>query len=45
MHDGLTFNAQEAVQRHAAQAVNARNAFNALTNGQRNQLLAFLNSL
>ncbi|MBV9211073.1 MAG: c-type cytochrome, partial [Acidobacteria bacterium] len=45
MHDGLTFNAQEAVQRHAGQATNARNAFNNLTTGQRNQLLAFLSSL
>jgi len=45
MHDGLTFNAQEAIQRHAGQALNARNAFNALQTGQRNQLLAFLNSL
>jgi CxxC motif-containing protein (DUF1111 family) len=45
MHDGLTVNVSESIQRHAGQATAARNAFNALTAGQRSDLLAFVLSL
>ena len=45
MHDGLTVNVSEAIQRHAGQATNARNAFNALTAQQRSDLLFFVLSL
>jgi CxxC motif-containing protein (DUF1111 family) len=45
MHDGLTVNVSEAIQRHAGQATAARNAFNALTAGQRSDLLFFVLSL
>ena len=45
MHDGLTVNISEAIQRHAGQATAARNAFNALTAGQRADLIAFVLSL
>ena len=45
MHDGLTVNISEAIQRHAGQATAARNAFNALTAAQRSDLLFFILSL
>jgi CxxC motif-containing protein (DUF1111 family) len=45
MHDGLTVNITEAIQRHAGQATAARNAFNALTSGQRSDLVFFVLSL
>lgn len=45
MHDGLTVNVSEAIQRHAGQATSARNAFNALTASQRSDLLFFVLSL
>ena len=45
MHDGLTVNVSESIQRHAGQATAARNAFNALTAAQRADLLAFVLSL
>ena len=45
MHDGLSVNVSETIQRHAGQATAARNAFNALTAGQRADLLAFVLSL
>jgi len=45
MHDGLTVNVSEAIQRHAGQATAARNAFNALTAAQRSDLLFFVLSL
>ena len=45
MHDGLTVNVSEAIQRHGGQATAARNAFNALTAGQRSDLLFFVLSL
>jgi CxxC motif-containing protein (DUF1111 family) len=45
MHDGLTVNVSEAIQRHAGQATAARNAFNNLTSGQRSDLLFFVLSL
>jgi CxxC motif-containing protein (DUF1111 family) len=45
MHDGLTFTLQEAIQRHAGQAASVTSAYTRLTTAQKNQLLAFLNSL
>ncbi len=45
MHDGLSFTKQEAIARHAGQATAARSAFNALTPAQKDQVLAFLDSL
>lgn len=45
MHDGLTFTLQEAIQRHGRQAAGVRSRYNALSNAEKEQLLAFLNSL
>jgi CxxC motif-containing protein (DUF1111 family) len=45
MHDGLSFTKQEAVARHAGQATAVKNAFNALTPAQKDQVFAFLDSL
>jgi CxxC motif-containing protein (DUF1111 family) len=45
MHDGLSFTKQEAIARHAGQAVAARTAYDALTPAQKDQVLAFLDSL
>ena len=45
MHDGLSFTKQEAIARHAGQATAARNAYNALSQAQKDQVLAFLDSL
>src|SRR5882724_1553556 len=45
MHDGLSFTADECIQRHAGQAANARDAFNALGDFQKTQIFDFLNSL
>ena len=45
MHDGLSFTKQEAISRHAGQATAARNAYNALSQAQKDQVLAFLDSL
>ena len=45
MHDGLSLTKQEAIQRHAGQATNVTKQFNALSDAEKNQLLAFLNSL
>ncbi len=45
MHDGLSFTLNDAIQRHGGQATSSRNAFNALSTTQKNQLIAFLNSL
>ena len=45
MHDGLSFTLQEAIQRHAGQAAGVRTRYNALSEAERNQVLAFLNSL
>ena len=45
MHDGLTFTKQEAIQRHAGQAAGVTRRYNALPTRQKNQLLAFLDSL
>ena len=45
MHDGLSLTKQEAIQRHAGQATNVTKKYNALSDAEKNQLLAFLNSL
>jgi CxxC motif-containing protein (DUF1111 family) len=45
MHDGLSFTAQEAIQRHAGQATGVTNSYKALSPTQQAQLLKFLNSL
>ena len=45
MHDALTFNLTDAINRHGNQGAAARNAFNALSTTNRNRLLAFLLSL
>jgi CxxC motif-containing protein (DUF1111 family) len=45
MHDGLSFTKQEAIARHAGQASGVRAAYDALTAAQKNQVLAFLDSL
>jgi CxxC motif-containing protein (DUF1111 family) len=45
MHDGLSFTKQEAIQRHAGQAASVTAAYNALSEAQKKQVLAFLDSL
>jgi CxxC motif-containing protein (DUF1111 family) len=45
MHDGLSFTKQEAISRHAGQASGVRAAYDALSTTQKNQVLAFLDSL
>jgi CxxC motif-containing protein (DUF1111 family) len=45
MHDGLSFTLTEAILRHAGQAATMTKAFSALSPAQKNQLMAFLNSL
>jgi len=45
MHDGLSFTVVEAISRHAGQATAAKNAYNALSQAQKDQVLAFLGSL
>jgi CxxC motif-containing protein (DUF1111 family) len=45
MHDGLSFTKQEAIQRHGGQATAVRDRYNALTDEQKRQVLAFLDSL
>jgi len=45
MHGGLSFTKQEAIARHAGQASAAKAAYNALTSAQKDQVLAFLDSL
>jgi CxxC motif-containing protein (DUF1111 family) len=45
MHEGLTVTITDAIQLHAGQATTARNNFNALTNAQRADLVAFVLSL
>jgi len=45
MHDGLSFTKQEAIARHAGQAAGVRAAYDALSTAQKNQVLAFLDSL
>jgi CxxC motif-containing protein (DUF1111 family) len=45
MHDGLSFTKQEAIARHGNQAAAARARYDALSAGQKNLLLTFLDSL
>jgi CxxC motif-containing protein (DUF1111 family) len=45
MHDGLSLTKQEAIQRHAGQAAGVTKNYNALSEAEKNQLLAFLESL
>jgi CxxC motif-containing protein (DUF1111 family) len=45
MHDGLEFTKQSAIARHGGQAAGVRSKYNALSNTQKDQLLAFLDSL
>ena len=45
MHDGLSFTKQEAIARHAGQATGVRAAYDALSAAQKDQVLAFLDSL
>jgi CxxC motif-containing protein (DUF1111 family) len=45
MHDGLSMTKQDAIQRHAGQAANVTQKYNALSDAEKNQLLAFLSSL
>ena len=45
MHDGLSFTKQEAIARHANQAATAKSAYDALSQAQKDQVLAFLDSL
>lgn len=45
MHDGLSMTKRDAIQRHAGQATDVTTQFNALSNTEKNQLLAFLDSL
>jgi CxxC motif-containing protein (DUF1111 family) len=41
----LSFTKQEAIARHAGQAATIRSAYDALTAAQKDQVLAFLDSL
>jgi CxxC motif-containing protein (DUF1111 family) len=45
MHDSLSFNLTDAIERHGGQAAAARSAFNNLGSSSRNKLIAFLLSL
>jgi CxxC motif-containing protein (DUF1111 family) len=45
MHDGLSFTKQEAIARHAGQASATTSRYNALSDAQKKQVLAFLDSL
>ena len=45
MHDGLSFTKQDAIQRHAGQAAGVTNKYKALSDAEKSQLLAFLDSL
>jgi CxxC motif-containing protein (DUF1111 family) len=45
LHDGRATSVADAIQRHDGQGAAARVAFNALTPGLKNNLLAFLNTL
>lgn len=45
MHDGLSFTKQDAIQRHGGQATGVTNNYNALSAGEKAQLLVFLDSL
>jgi CxxC motif-containing protein (DUF1111 family) len=45
MHDGLTFTRNNAILRHAGEATGVINNYRGLSNNQKNQLIAFLQSL
>lgn len=45
MHDGLTFTRQDAILRHAGQAKSVTDRYKLLSQTQKDQLIAFLNSL
>jgi CxxC motif-containing protein (DUF1111 family) len=45
MHDGLSFSVTDAIARHAGQAQASQNAFNALSTTNKNNLIAFVQSL
>ncbi len=45
MHDGLSYTREDAIARHAGQATAVTARYKALPEGQRRQLLAFLDSL
>ena len=45
MHDGLSFTLQEAIMRHAGQASGVTSRYDALSVSQKEQIIAFLNSL
>jgi CxxC motif-containing protein (DUF1111 family) len=45
MHDGLSLTKQDAIQRHAGQAAEVTKKYNALSDAEKSQLLAFLESL
>jgi CxxC motif-containing protein (DUF1111 family) len=45
MHDGLSLTKQDTIQRHAGQAAGVTKNYNALSAAEKNQLLAFLDSL
>ncbi len=45
MHDGLSFTKTDAIQRHTGQAQEVTDRFNALTDIQKGQIMAFLDSL
>jgi CxxC motif-containing protein (DUF1111 family) len=45
LHDGRAKSLEDAILRHDGQAANARNAFAALSNSERAQVIAFLNTL
>jgi CxxC motif-containing protein (DUF1111 family) len=45
MHDGMSLTKQDAIQRHAGQAADVTKKYNALSDAEKSQLLAFLDSL
>ena len=45
MHDGESLTRNEAILRHAGEATGVINNYRSLSNGQKNQLITFLNSL
>jgi len=45
MHDNASLSVEDAIRRHRNQAQSAQDAFNALRSFEKNQVLAFLNSL
>jgi CxxC motif-containing protein (DUF1111 family) len=45
MHDNLSFNVEDAIERHGNQGAAARNAFRALSSSDKRRVIAFLHSL